>query len=49
MYKLSNITINETDPSLRTSFQAESNASIQITLQVTELVFLVLWIRVGRK
>ncbi|XP_044253413.1 equilibrative nucleoside transporter 3-like [Tribolium madens] len=47
MYKFRNISINETNSEHRTYLQAEFNASINITLQITEVAFLILGVLFG--
>ncbi|KAJ3656331.1 hypothetical protein Zmor_015415 [Zophobas morio] len=48
MYKFRNTTINETDSEFRTDLQARFNASIMITLQVSEVAFLFIGLLFGR-
>ncbi|EFA05322.1 equilibrative nucleoside transporter 3 [Tribolium castaneum] len=47
MYKFRNTSINETNSEFRTYLQAEFNASINITLEITEVAFLIVGVLFG--
>ena len=48
MYKFRNTTTNDTHSKFRTTLQAEFNASIMITLQVSQVAFLIIGLLYGR-
>ncbi|RZB89884.1 Nucleoside tran domain containing protein [Asbolus verrucosus] len=48
MFKFRNTTINETDSEFRTDLQASFSASLKVTLQVSDIVFLTLSMMFGR-
>lgn len=47
MYKFRNTTINETDSEFRTVLQAQFNSSLKVTLQVSDIIFLILTLLFG--